>query len=60
MLNYIYLLSGYLVGTNEKCQVDSKGKRVKFGTYLYFGIGFESTHTLTGSTRIESTEKNKN
>ena len=59
MLNYIYLLSGYLIEINEKCQIDSKEKRVKFGIYLYFGTGLESTHALSGSTRTESQRKIK-
>ena len=36
MLNYVYLLIGYLIIINEKCQVDSNVKRVKFGTYSFF------------------------
>ena len=60
MLNYVYLLSRYLIEINEKCQVDSKSKRVEFGTYLFFGTRLESTHTLSRSTHTKRTEKNKN
>ena len=44
---------------NEKCQVDSNVKRVKFGAYSYFGTGLESTHALLGSTCIKSQRKTK-
>ena len=50
MLNYVYLLSGYLVGTNEKYQVEI--------WYIFmFGTGLESTQALHGSTRTEVREK---
>ena len=60
MLNYVYLLSGYLIEINEKCQVDSNGKSIKFGIYLCVSTRLESTHALSGLTRTERTEKNKN
>ena len=52
MINYIYLLSGYLVGTNEKCQKE-------IWHIFMFGTRLESTHALYGSTRTESLRKTK-
>ena len=52
MLNYVYLLSGYLVGTNEKCQV-------KICHIFMFGTRLESTHVLYGSIHTESLRKIK-
>ena len=56
MLNCVYLLSRYLIGINEKCQLDYNSKRVEFGTYLCFGTDLESTHGLYGSTRTKKKE----
>ena len=52
MLNYVYLLSGYIVGTNEKC-------RVEIWHIFMFGTGLELTHAFYGSTRTESMQKIK-
>ena len=52
MLNDIYLLSEYLVGINEKCQVE-------IWHIFMFGTRLESTLALYGSTRIESLRKTK-
>ena len=50
MLNNVYLLSGYLVGINEKCQVE-------IWHIFMFGTRLELTHGLFESTRIESLRK---
>ena len=60
MLNWAYLLSRYFIGTNEKCQVDSKEKRVKISIYSCFGIGLESVHALSGLACTKRIEKNRN
>ena len=50
MLNYVYLLSGYLVETNEKYQVE-------IWHIFMFGTELESTHAFYGSTHIENPRK---
>ena len=52
MLNDVYLLSEYLVQTNEKCQVE-------IWHIFMFGIGHKSTQALYGSTNTESLTKTK-
>ena len=50
MLNDVYLLSEYLVGTNEKYQVE-------IWHIFMFGTGLELTQALYRSTRTESPRK---
>ena len=50
MLNYVYLLSGYLIETNEKCQVE-------IWHIFMFDTGLKLTHAFYGSTRTESLRK---
>ena len=50
MLNGVYLLSEYLIGTNKKCQVE-------IWHIFMFGTGLESTLALYELTRTESPRK---